>query len=112
MKRLSGAVSIDQGAVVLFNEVQDGGAMWQGEGPREVRVAQKFSEPFIDEPSVMVGMAMWDIAHQTNARMDLSAENIGPDGFDIVFRTWSDTHVARVRASWMAIGISWDEAGQ
>ena len=27
-----------------------------------------------------------------------------PDGFALVFRTWGDTRVARVRATWMAIG--------
>jgi len=26
------------------------------------------------------------------------------DGFDLVFRTWGDTKVARVRIGWIAIG--------
>jgi H-type lectin domain len=32
------------------------------------------------------------------------AEHITPKGFHIVFRTWADTRVARVRADWLAIG--------
>lgn len=83
--------------------------MWQGSGPREVRVFQPFIAPFIDEPAVTVGLGMWDIDHQTNARIDIAAEAISPKGFEIVFRTWGDTHVARVRATWMAIGTAWDE---
>ncbi len=37
-------------------------------------------------------------------RSELVAENISETGFDVVFRTWSDNRVARVRAAWMAIG--------
>lgn len=83
--------------------------MWQGSGPREVRVFQPFTAPFIDEPVVTVGLGMWDIHHLTNARIDIAAEAISPKGFEIVFRTWGDTHVARARATWMAIGTAWDE---
>ncbi len=83
--------------------------MWQGTGPREVRVAQKFAAAFADNPLITIGLSMWDIDHLTNSRIDLTAENVTPRGFDIVFKTWGDTHVARVRATWMAIGSCWDE---
>ncbi|MEC8667985.1 MAG: H-type lectin domain-containing protein [Pseudomonadota bacterium] len=29
---------------------------------------------------------------------------MGDDGFDIVFRTWGDSRIARARVGWMAIG--------
>ena len=32
------------------------------------------------------------------------AETITKDGFDLVFRTWGDTRVARVRLAWLAVG--------
>ena len=35
---------------------------------------------------------------------DISAEMVNPEGFVIVFRTWGDTRVARIRADWLAIG--------
>jgi hypothetical protein len=36
--------------------------------------------------------------------MDISADMVTAEGFVIVFRTWGDTRVARVRADWLAIG--------
>jgi hypothetical protein len=56
-----------------------------------------------------VSMSMWDIDNKTNSRADLVAENITAKGFDLVFRTWGDTRVARIRADWMAIGPVADE---
>ncbi|MGR3530942.1 MAG: H-type lectin domain-containing protein, partial [Sulfitobacter sp.] len=40
----------------------------------------------------------------TVMRADIRCENISEDGFDLVFRTWGDTRIARVRAAWMSIG--------
>jgi hypothetical protein len=109
MKRLTGAVGIDQGTRVLFDDVRDGGAMWLGSGPREVRQLQKFAEPFLTPPAVTVGFSMWDIDHKVNFRVDIAAENTTETGFEIVFRTWSDSRIARIRADWMAIGATRDE---
>ncbi len=78
--------------------------MWTGSGPREVRHVQTFSEPFQSPPVVTVGISMWDIDRKTNSRVDISADNITATGFEIVFRTWADTRIARIRADWMAIG--------
>ena len=97
-------VGISQGSRVLFSDFADDGPMWTGTGPREHRTAVSFDEPYTDAPIVHVAMSMWDIDHKTNHRMDLSAENVTADGFDLVFRTWGDSRVARVRASWLVIG--------
>lgn len=83
--------------------------MWTGQGPREVRQQQAFSETFLEPPVVTVGIAMWDMDHKANSRVDIMAENITTTGFEIVFRTWADTRVARVRADWMALGPVRDE---
>jgi hypothetical protein len=105
MRRLdSHLTGIDQGSIVLFSDYQDGGAMWTGNGPRELRRAVKYSEPFMSDPAVQVSMSMWDMDQKSNQRADISAENITCKGFEIVFRTWGDTRVARVRADWLAIG--------
>lgn len=109
MKRFAGAICVDQGAPVLFSDFQDGGPMWMGTGPREVRLSQAFKAPFIGDPVVTIGLSMWDIDHLTNSRIDILAENVTPHGFDIVFRTWGDTRIARVRANWLAIGPGWEE---
>lgn len=109
MKRFTGPFGIEQGSRILFSDFGHDGAMWTGSGPREVRHVQEFTERFVDPPVVTVGVSMWDIAQQTNSRADIVAENVTVQGFEIVFRTWADTRIARIRADWMAIGQARDE---
>ena len=105
MKRIrSHLVGIDQGSVLMFSDYEDGGAMWTGHGRRELRKHCAFSQPYAAAPSEQVTLSMWDMDQKSNQRADLTAENITPTGFDLVFRTWGDTRVARVRAGWLAIG--------
>jgi H-type lectin domain len=105
MKRISsGSVGIEQGSRVLFSDFADGGVMWTGQGARESRHVVSFKEAFSEPPSVMASISMWDIDHKHTSRADVTAENITESQFHLVFRTWGDTRVARVRAEWMAIG--------
>lgn len=105
MKRFStGSIAVAQGSRVLFSDFADGGVMWTGGGDRETRHLVTFKEPFREPPLVHVSISMWDTDHQTNARGDLSASAITETGFHLLFRTWGDTRVARIRADWMAIG--------
>ncbi|TNE64017.1 MAG: hypothetical protein EP336_16165 [Rhodobacteraceae bacterium] len=97
-------LGITQGSFVLFSDFQDGGAMWTGKGPRELRRVVEFDEAFMRLPLVQVSLSMLDIDHSTNHRVDISAEMVTEDGFVIVFRTWGDTKIARVRADWTAFG--------
>ena len=98
------SLGILQGSRVLFSDFADGGVMWTGQGPRECRFIVTFKEAFLEPPVVMVGLSMWDIDNMHNSRVDISAEAITPQGFHIVFKTWGDTRVARVRADWTAMG--------
>jgi hypothetical protein len=109
MKRFAGPIGVESGSTILFNDFAHDGAMWTGSGPREARQAQTFQEPFLSVPAVTVGISMWDIDHKTNSRVDIAAENVSAQGFDIVFRTWGDTRIARIRADWMAIGQTRDD---
>jgi hypothetical protein len=109
IRRFSGPIGIEQGSKILFSDYAHEGPMWSGSGPREVRHVQEFSEHFSEPPVVSLGVSMWDIAHQTNSRVDITTENISTTGFEIVFRTWSDTRIARLRADWIAIGRTRDE---
>ena len=105
MKRFSsGSVGIQQGTRVLFSDFADGGVMWTGQGDRESRHMISFKEKFIEPPSVMVSISMWDIDHKHTSRSDITAEKITEKGFQLVFRTWGDTRVARIRAEWIALG--------
>ncbi len=83
--------------------------MWSGEGPREAVTKVAFTEAFFEPPMVHVSISMWDIGGDTNQRADLRAEEITCEGFNLVFRTWGDSRVARIRADWMAIGQVSDE---
>jgi hypothetical protein len=94
MKRMSShTVGVDQGSLELFSDFQDGGDMWTGTGPRKVSRAIKFSEAFAVQPLVHVSLTMWDIGSGSNACADIRAENVTETGFDLVFRTWSDTRL-------------------
>jgi hypothetical protein len=104
LKMSSNRVGVAQGSIVLFSDYLDGGVMWTGEGPRELRKLVEFAEAFSAPPVVQVSLSMWDIDQKHNPRMDISADTVTEEGFAIVFRTWGDTRVARVRADWMAIG--------
>ncbi len=106
-------LGIEQGSRVLFSDFEHDGEMWSGDGPREYRAAVAFEGRFAELPVVQVSMSMWDISSDANQRADISAENIGHEGFEIVFRTWGDTKVARIRADWLALGAvrdpdNWD----
>ena len=100
----SGMIGIDHGDVVLFSDFEDDGQMWRGDGPRQSRAQVVFSQPYSKPPHVQVSMSMWDISNNTNTRADVQAESITETGFDIVFRTWADTQVARVRVAWTSFG--------
>lgn len=110
MKRITSTkIGIDQGSKVLFSDFADGGPMWTGNGERESRHYIAFEEAFSQNPTVMVGISMWDIDHKHTSRADVAAERVTRKGFELVFRTWGDTRVARVRADWTAIGALRDD---
>ncbi|AUC54018.1 hypothetical protein CDO87_12870 [Sagittula sp. P11] len=105
MRKFPGAaLGVDQGTEEVFTDFEDGGEMWTGHGTRERRKAVTFSEPFRSPPVVQVALTLWDMDSQSNVRADISAEKVTPAGFEMVFRTWADTRVARVRMSWIAFG--------
>lgn len=110
MKRLkNNLIAVDQGSSVMFSDFANNGPMWSGDGPRESVTKVEFSEPYLEPPSVHVSISMWDTGGDTNQRADLRAEKITREGFSLVFRTWGDSRVARIRADWMSIGEIADE---
>ncbi len=105
MKQFSaGAIAIDQGVVNLISDFDTGGEMWSSQGPRERRAEVRFAGKFRAPPVVHLSLSMFDMDHKHNQRFDLEAVEISETGFIIVFRTWSDTRIARARAAWMAVG--------
>lgn len=105
MRRLRNhLIGIAQGSRMLFSDFEAGGEMWTGRGPREVRVRERFDEPFKTAPAVQATLGMFDMDHSANHRADLSVDAVTREDFELVFRTWGDTRVARARADWTAIG--------
>ncbi|MFS4580598.1 H-type lectin domain-containing protein [Phaeobacter sp. C3_T13_0] len=105
MKRVqSPRIGVDQGDIEIFSEFENGGDMWTGAGPRERRRKVQFSELFAVVPAVHLSCSLMDIASGAAIRTELVADNITTDGFDVVFRTWNDSRIARIRAAWLAIG--------
>lgn len=100
----SHTLGIDQGDVVLFSDFEDNGQMWSGDGPRKNVMPVSFSESYGKTPLVTVSISMWDMSNEAFARADVQAEDITATGFNIVFRTWGDTKVARARVAWQSIG--------
>lgn len=111
MKRLKAhTIGIDQGDVSLFSDFLDDGAMWASTGPRERRHAVNFSQAYRTPPHVYVSMSLLDIDNNAPIRAEVVAETVSEDGFEIVFRTWADTRIARIRVAWLSIGeLSDDE---
>jgi hypothetical protein len=64
----------------------------------------RFSEPFAAAPAVTVGISLWDVDTHGILRAEIRAEAVTAEGFEIVFSTWGDSRVARIRADWLAIG--------
>ena len=105
MKRLRNfMIGVAQGDVVLFSDFEDGGEMWTGTGPRERRRRILFDETFCAPPVVQLSVSLWDVDTASAMRAELVAEAVTEEGFDIVFRTWLDTRIARIRVAWSAMG--------
>jgi hypothetical protein len=103
-KYVGSMIGVDQGNEEVFSDFAAGGEMWTGHGSRERRKTVSFAESFRSVPSVQVSLSLWDMDQGANVRAEVVADKVSETGFELVFRTWSDTRVARVRMSWMAIG--------
>lgn len=105
MKRMRNhLIGVDHGDMVMFSDFEHDGVMWAGDGARQVRAYVEFSESFRAPPVVMTTLSMFDMSNGSNSRADVQAEDVTSDGFAIVFRTWGDSKIARVRVAWQAIG--------
>lgn len=105
MRKFTGSlIGVAQGNEEVFSDFASGGEMWTGSGARERRRPVTFEEPFRTPPAVHVSLSLWDMDQGANVRADVVADAVTTTGFDLLFRTWSDTRVARVRMNWLAIG--------
>ena len=76
-----------------------------GIGERTYTTAVRFKSPFQEPPKVALALSGQDVDGEKNNRIQLIARDITVDGFNLVYRTWSDTAVYNVWATWTAIGL-------
>ena len=74
---------------------------WTGEREFVERIA--FPKRFELPPQVAVGLTLLDVDQGKNTRVAVEARNVDPEGFDLVFRTWSDTILYGTGANWVAL---------
>jgi H-type lectin domain len=75
-----------------------------GSPERVFRARITFERPFGGMPLVHLGIAGLDASNQDSARITTRADNVSPEGFDIVLTTWLHARLWRVDVSWLAIG--------
>lgn len=74
-----------------------------GQGERVDTVRVNFPDgTFKTPPTVQVSLKLIDIDHNKVIRADVYPINITTSGFDIAFRTWADTVVYNLDATWFA----------
>lgn len=74
------------------------------EQPRTFRTHIAFGTPYAAIPVVHVALTGFDVDNRHATRLEVSAESITPNGFDLLISTWLDTRVYQVSASWLALG--------
>lgn len=97
-------LGISQGTAQIVSDFDTDGPFWTGSGERESRQSIEFPDRFHLPPSVQLAVVMWDSDGGTNQRGDVTAENITARGFELVFKTWGDSRIGRLRVQWTAIG--------
>lgn len=98
------SVTVQSGYMPVFDHYDDKGPMWFGSGDREVVEYVRFDKPFTRSPYVALTITQMDTDTSRYLRYELFAKNIRPDGFDVSFKTWSDSRFARISVHWIAMG--------
>lgn len=79
--------------------------MYAGEGVRTVKEFIKFPLEFEKTPNVICSLSGIDASTKTNIRIDVNVETVTKEGFEVVATTSSDTKIASLNISWIAISI-------
>jgi hypothetical protein len=74
-----------------------------GNGDRRTVEHITFERPMTKIPKVYTSLAGFNTDSDWNSRVQVLAENITEEGFDLVARTWRTSNVLFVNANWIAI---------
>ena len=101
--QISSGVSMIFGAGPLFRHVDPDQFMWNGEGERISEVFIPFKTVIERPPIVFISLTSIDASQAQNLRLKLSTRDATKQGFIASARTWSDTKLASIEASWFAV---------
>ena len=74
-----------------------------GSGDRSIIEHIEFKETLETVPQVFTSISGLDTDSKFNPRISVNAENITPEGCDIVMKTWGPSNVAYVKVSWIVL---------
>lgn len=77
---------------------------FQEPSDRAYRTTIRFEHPFQRTPVVQVALTGFDVSNEVTLRLRVRAEDITPNGFDLVAETWLNSQVWSAEVSWLAIG--------
>ncbi len=81
-----------------------GWSLHTGDGVRTYTTRVTFTSNYSSPPAINVSINGFDMFYETNPRIDVYAQNITNDGFDLVYYTWGETIVYGAYTSWIAYG--------
>ena len=90
--------------IACLGQESEGWNLATGGGVREFSWPIPFELPFGTPPVVQVALSGFDLDQRDSARISVAPTNLTAEGFDLVVRTWEDSRVYGVEASWIAIG--------
>lgn len=94
-----GLVVVDSGEVSKVNDTK----MKSGNGERTAIESISFKQEQSKPPIVHVSLSGLNTDSDFNSRIEVKAENISKNGFDIVMRTWGPSNVHFVKVNWLAL---------
>ncbi len=97
---------VESGQITMFEDFENEGPMWSGDGERRAKKFVEFRRPFISRPIIHLAVNLMDVRTDSMIRYELDSEQVTNESFDLIFKTWGDSKFARVRVAWMAIGTS------
>lgn len=80
----------------------------------EVKYEVRFKRRFRETPRIAVALSKADLGDAKNSvyRVEVEAKRPTPDGFDLYFKTWSQSLLFGAKAIWIAVGDDVAEAGR
>ena len=74
----------------------------EGTGSRVYRKYIKFNPDLTGTVNVVVALKHIDMSGMSNLSVNVNAENVDREGFELTFHIWTNTKIAGLGCSWIA----------